>query len=217
LKAGKAYISSLGTTGLLIASSLLLLVVVGTLIAFDAWPSGESAAQPDTIAIAQTERAEVKKKPAAPSKTSATERAAERRAERAERRAAVKRKKRAAARDRSEKSDGSGGPSGGRPVRDGGGPDGGRTPSNGGGDDGSASSGGGGNLPNGGPIDVNSVPNTGSETIRQISSGVSVVSPEAGQIVQQTGDAVVETVNEVVDQVLPDLGSHSSNDAGLIP
>jgi uncharacterized membrane protein len=33
VNAGKAYISSLGTTGLLIASSVLLLVVVGAIFA----------------------------------------------------------------------------------------------------------------------------------------------------------------------------------------
>jgi hypothetical protein len=43
VKAGKAYMSSLGTTGLLIASSVLLLLVVGTILAFDRWPDGEPA------------------------------------------------------------------------------------------------------------------------------------------------------------------------------
>src|SRR4051812_42149855 len=60
MKAGKAYISSLGTTGLLLTSSLMLLVVVGALIAFDAWPTDGSANNPETISIAQTERADVK-------------------------------------------------------------------------------------------------------------------------------------------------------------
>ena len=38
MRAGKAYISSLGTTGVLIASSLLMLAVVGAFVAFDRWP-----------------------------------------------------------------------------------------------------------------------------------------------------------------------------------
>jgi hypothetical protein len=41
MRATKAYIASLGTTGLLLAFSASLLVLVGTLFAFDAWPGGE--------------------------------------------------------------------------------------------------------------------------------------------------------------------------------
>lgn len=52
MRAGKAYISSLGTTGLLVASSLLLLSVVGALVAFDRWPS-QAAAEPETMAIGE--------------------------------------------------------------------------------------------------------------------------------------------------------------------
>ena len=51
MRAGKAYISSLGTTGLLIASSLLLLMVVGAFVAFDSWP-GQAAADPEVVSIA---------------------------------------------------------------------------------------------------------------------------------------------------------------------
>jgi hypothetical protein len=50
VKSGKAYISSLGTTGLLIASSVLLLLVVGTIVGFDRWPS-ELPGGVDTVAI----------------------------------------------------------------------------------------------------------------------------------------------------------------------
>lgn len=50
MRAGKAYLSSLGTTGVLIASSLLLLAVVGALVAFDSWP-GSATAEPQTVAI----------------------------------------------------------------------------------------------------------------------------------------------------------------------
>jgi hypothetical protein len=41
VKATRAYIASLGTTGVLIASSALLLVVVSALLAFNAWPGGD--------------------------------------------------------------------------------------------------------------------------------------------------------------------------------
>ena len=41
MRATRAYIASLGTTGLLLAFSASLLVLVGTLFAFDAWPGAE--------------------------------------------------------------------------------------------------------------------------------------------------------------------------------
>ena len=50
MRAGKAYISSLGTTGVLIASSLLLLTVVGALVAFDRWPT-QADAEPHTVPV----------------------------------------------------------------------------------------------------------------------------------------------------------------------
>ena len=52
MQARKAYISSLGTTGVLIASSLLLLAVVGALVAFDRWPN-QAAADPLTVQVAR--------------------------------------------------------------------------------------------------------------------------------------------------------------------
>lgn len=51
MRAGKAYISSLGTTGLLIASSLLLLAVAGAFFAFDRWPD-HAAADSEVVPIA---------------------------------------------------------------------------------------------------------------------------------------------------------------------
>jgi hypothetical protein len=41
MRATRAYIASLGTTGLLLAFSASLLVLVGTLFAFNAWPGAE--------------------------------------------------------------------------------------------------------------------------------------------------------------------------------
>jgi hypothetical protein len=58
MRAGKAYISGLGTTGLLIASSVLLLLVVGALLAFDRWPT-QAAVVPEEVAIADAPRPEV--------------------------------------------------------------------------------------------------------------------------------------------------------------
>ena len=56
MKAGKAYISSLGTTGLLIASSVLLLLVVGTIVAYDRWPDDDPG-RADVVAVDVRERA----------------------------------------------------------------------------------------------------------------------------------------------------------------
>src|SRR4051812_41001126 len=42
MRATRAYIASLGTAGVLVASSALLLVVVSTLVAFNAWPGGDA-------------------------------------------------------------------------------------------------------------------------------------------------------------------------------
>jgi hypothetical protein len=41
MRATRAYIASLGTAGVLVASSALLLVVVSALMAFNAWPGGD--------------------------------------------------------------------------------------------------------------------------------------------------------------------------------
>jgi hypothetical protein len=50
MQARTAYISSLGTTGLLIASSLLLSLALGVLLTFDGWPThGDSHAQEVTV------------------------------------------------------------------------------------------------------------------------------------------------------------------------
>ncbi len=40
MRATKAYIASLGTTGVLLASALSLLAIVGAIVAFNGWPSG---------------------------------------------------------------------------------------------------------------------------------------------------------------------------------
>jgi hypothetical protein len=45
MKATKAYIASLGTTGVLLAASILMLAVVSAMVAFDRWP-GDSVQNP---------------------------------------------------------------------------------------------------------------------------------------------------------------------------
>jgi hypothetical protein len=55
VRAGKAYISSLGTTGLLVASSAMLLVVAGSLFAFDGWPVGQRS-QAEIVSVGAPDR-----------------------------------------------------------------------------------------------------------------------------------------------------------------
>ena len=57
MRATKAYIASLGTTGLLLAFSASLLVLVGTLFAFDAWPGGEIRDAVDSVLVDDDEDA----------------------------------------------------------------------------------------------------------------------------------------------------------------
>src|SRR4051812_5543524 len=51
MKATRAYIASLGTTGVLLAASILMLTVVSTLVAFDGWPSGTLTGRVDKLTI----------------------------------------------------------------------------------------------------------------------------------------------------------------------
>ena len=51
MSARKAYISSLGTTGLLVAAALAMLIVVGALVAFDRWPT-LATAEAESVQIA---------------------------------------------------------------------------------------------------------------------------------------------------------------------
>jgi len=51
MRATKAYIASLGTTGLLLAFSASLLVLVGTLFAFDAWPGAQIRDAVDSVLV----------------------------------------------------------------------------------------------------------------------------------------------------------------------
>jgi hypothetical protein len=51
LKATKAYIASLGTTGVLLAASLLMLAVVSAVVAFDRWPGSNLQTQVKTLTL----------------------------------------------------------------------------------------------------------------------------------------------------------------------
>jgi hypothetical protein len=189
VKAGKAYISSLGTTGLLIASSLLLLLLVGTILAFDRWPT-DSPAGSETVAIGSVA-------PVRPDRGPAAER---RRQARAERRRAAARRREARARARVARAsrpaaDAHPAPEGrvvsSLPAPDsdplGGGPMGGT----GGGGVGTRSNGAvGGGAPDGDPAG-------------HVGDAVSQVSPDAGSTVGQVGQAVDQALNQSAPSLAP--------------
>jgi hypothetical protein len=51
LKATKAYIASLGTTGVLLAASILMLAVVSAVVAFDRWPGDKFSSNVQTLVL----------------------------------------------------------------------------------------------------------------------------------------------------------------------
>src|SRR5947207_13781864 len=51
MKATKAYIASLGTTGVLLAASILMLAVVSAVVAFDAWPGSHVSTRVQTLVL----------------------------------------------------------------------------------------------------------------------------------------------------------------------
>jgi len=53
MKATKAYIASLGTTGVLLGASLLMLAVVSAVVAFDRWPSGQVSTRVQTLVLSE--------------------------------------------------------------------------------------------------------------------------------------------------------------------
>ena len=57
MRAGKAYIASAGTTGVLIASAILLLVVVGSLMAFDRQAEPDALLPVPSVLVSPVERA----------------------------------------------------------------------------------------------------------------------------------------------------------------
>ena len=51
MKATKAYIASLGTTGVLLGASILMLAVVSAVVAFDRWPNGNISTRVQTLVV----------------------------------------------------------------------------------------------------------------------------------------------------------------------
>lgn len=56
MRASRAYIAGLGTTSVLVASALLLLAVVGTLVAFEGWPGTGFSQGSGSLKVDESER-----------------------------------------------------------------------------------------------------------------------------------------------------------------
>ena len=191
MKAGKAYITSLGTTGLLLASSVLLLLVVGALFAYEGWPTSDPA-QADTVAIGEGE--------AIVPASAATER---RRARaRTERRRAAVRRRAATARTRRDARADDEAPEDATAVGDpvvsglpapetdpGRGGTGGSTPAPGGGVGTRSGNPAGGGRAGAPPADLG--------------GAVGQVDPQAGVVVDEVGQAVDDAVSQSVQGLSP--------------
>ena len=192
MRATRAYIASLGTTGLLLAFSASLLVLVGTLFAFDAWPGGEIRDavesvlvddEDDGVRIAGPEQVALDAAPAAVAVASAS----------------------GAGAPGAGGGDlgGTGGFSGGDTGTGGGFGDG-----TGGGDTGGGGdlSGGGGGGGGGGPIpDVdsgdgtNQVADATEQVTNNVGNTVGQVNPDLGNTVSETGQALSDIVRDLPD------------------
>jgi hypothetical protein len=76
MKATKAYIASLGTTGVLLAASILMLAVVSAVVAFNHWPNGNVSTRVQTLVLREKAAPiRVSSHSAAPSATPLTTRA----------------------------------------------------------------------------------------------------------------------------------------------
>jgi hypothetical protein len=189
MRATRAYIASLGTTGLLLAFAASVLLLVGTLFAFDAWPGDQIRDAVDSMLVDDDEDAvsvagpEQVARDAAPAAV------------------AVANASRAAATTGGGGAGGSGGFGGGGAgdLTPGGGDFGG----GGGTGGGTPTTGGGGGGVAGTPIDTSRGTNNIADTTEQLTDGVGdtvgQVSPELGDTVSETGEALGDIVRGLPD------------------
>jgi hypothetical protein len=185
MKATRAYIASLGTTSLLVASSLLILVVVSALVAFNGWPGSGASDRTENIVVGGDENPFRVSGPALTALDAAPAAAAV-----------------AASAAPTSPAAGSAPGGGGGPGRSA------PAPGSGGGGGGAPGGGGGSVLPGTGavpPVDVgqvgNNLANRTHETTDQVGKTVSPVSPQLGNTVSDTGKALSDIVSG-----LPDVG-----------
>ena len=192
MRATRAYIASLGTTGLLLAFSASLLVVVGTLFAFNAWPGAEIRDTVDSLLVDDEEKRFGVAGPAQVALDSAPAALA----------VASAPAGGVLTADGGVAAPGAAGGGSLPPGTPGGGVDGtlvdGTTPGGGGG------GGGGGVVPaDGSPIDTGAGTNQLADTTEGVTRGlgdtVGGVSPELGNTVTETGQALSDIVRDLPD------------------
>jgi hypothetical protein len=186
MRATKAYIASLGTTGLLLAFAASLLLLVGTLFAFNAWPGSEIRDAVESVLVDDDEGSLAV---AGPEQVAADAAAAA---------TAVAAGPGAGSANGTDGGfdDGSGtqgSPGGGFVGGGGGGGTGGGTPITGGGTP----------LPTDQSIDSGSGTNPVADSTEQLTGGVGdtvgQVSPELGDTVSDTGEALSDIVRDLPD------------------
>ena len=196
MRATKAYIASFGTTGLLLAFSASLLVLVGTLFAFNAWPGAEirdavesvlvGDGDDEAVRIAGPEQVALDAAPAAAAVANATGLGALGAA--------------------GAGAGGSGGFDGDSLTPAGGGFDGGGG-TGGGGD---TIGGGGGPGPGGTSVDsgqeTNQLADATEQATGNLGNTVGQVSPQVGDTVSDTGEALSDIVRDLPDVKVGDGG-----------
>jgi hypothetical protein len=186
MRATKAYIASLGTTGLLLASAGSLLLVVGALFAFNGWPGGQVSDPVDSLVVDEQR----------PFPVTGPEQVARDAAPAARAVARSGRGGGAQAPGGGDAGTGTGGGTDTSGTIEGGGDgsgDGGGAPGGGGG-------GGGTGLPpvdTGGPTDA--LADATEQTTRAAGDALGGVSPQAGNGVSDTGQALSDIVRDLPD------------------
>jgi hypothetical protein len=192
MRATKAYIASLGTTGLLLASAGSLLLVVGALFAFNGWPGADVTEEVDSLVVEQDE----------PFRVSGPEQVARDAAPGAR---AVRGGRRGGDTAGGRDGDGGGAPGPGEPGEPREDPDGRVDGPGDGGDPGGGGGGGGGGVDTG--TETNALAGATEQTTRNLGNAVNPVSPAAGQGVSQTGEALSDIVRDLPDVQAGDDGS----------
>lgn len=182
MRATKAYIASLGTTGLLVASALAVLLVGGAMVAFDGWPGSDRGDRIGEVVVGDTGASRL----TGPELTAADAALAA---------AAVSAGARGAG-GRSDSREAGEAPGGGGPGGDGNVSDPVRIP----GGEGPGPRRGSRPAPpaeSPGAVDPQAVAEEAGGAAEQLGQAVGRVHPQAGQVVSETGRALNELVQEL--------------------
>lgn len=199
MRATRAYIASLGTTGLLLASAGSLLLVVSALFAFNAWPGAQISDAVDSLMV---DGGEDSRRVSGPERVALDASAA----------ALAVASTPAPGLGGVSGGTGTGGDSGGIPGGagdggPGGGAGGGITDSGGGGGSGTGTGGGGGGN---GSLDTSDTTNQLTDATEQstgtLGDAVGQVSPQLGDAVSDTGGSLADSVRDLPDAQVDQSG-----------